>query len=291
MPSSRTLDVLIGTYPHTIPLKSGAVRSDRFDLSFTEIVPVWDGFDAMIRDAKYDVSEMAAVSYLIARAHGKPLALLPATMIGRFQQPYALYNANRGLLRPADLTGKRVGVRSFTTTTGAWLRGILANDYGVDLDSIEWITFEDPHVEEYRDPTTRAPAGKKIVQMLLDGELDAVLGESSIDSRLKPLFGDPAVEANRWYAKHNVVPINHLVVMRTGDVRSDPDAVREVWRLLREGKRLAGPPADPDPVAFGISANRGSLELIAEYAYQQQLIPRRISVDEMFAETAEFVGS
>lgn len=287
----RILKTLIGTYPHTEPLKSGAVRSDRFDFEFTEIVPVWDGFKGMIRESKYDVSEMAVVTYLIARAHGRPLALLPAAMIGRFQQPFALYNASKGPLTPKELNGKRVGIRSFTTTTGAWLRGILANDYGVDLDSIDWVTFEDPHVAEYRDTTVRAPAEKKIVPMLIAGELDAVLGEQSNDPSLRCLFGDAQAEARRWYKKHKVVPINHLMVMRSEDVRRDMDTAREVWRLLCEGKRsAAGAPAEPDPLPFGIGANRKSLELIAKYAYQQQLIPRRISVDEMFAETHDVVG-
>jgi 4,5-dihydroxyphthalate decarboxylase len=289
MPGSarKTLKTLIGTYPHTTPLKSGALRSDRFDLEFTEIVPVWDGFKGMIREDRYDLSEMAVVTYLIAKAHGKPLALLPAAMIGRFQHPFAIYNASKGTMRPSDLNGKRVGIRSFTTTTGAWIRGILANDYGVDLDSIEWVTFEDPHVAEYKDTTKRAPEGKKIVPMLLDGDLDAVLGESSADPRVKPLFGDPQAEAKIWYAKHKAVPINHLMVMRTADVKADPETAREAYRLLLEGKRLAGPSIDPDPLPFGIEANRASLKLIAEYAYQQKLIPNRVSVDDMFAETRD----
>jgi 4,5-dihydroxyphthalate decarboxylase len=287
----KQLKTLIGTYPHTAPLKSGALRSDRFDLAFTEIVPVWDGFDGMIREDKYDLSEMAVVTWLIARAHGKKLALLPAAMIGRFQHPFAIYNGDKGTLTPADLNGKRVGVRAMTTTTGVWLRGILANDYGVDLDSIDWVTFEEAHVAEYHDTSRRAPPGRKSVDMLLDGELDAVLGESSSDPRIRNLFGDPRAEAKRWHAKHKVVPINHLMVMRSADVRADPDTVREVWRLLSEGKRAAGTPADPDPVPFGIDANRRSLELIAEYAFQLKLIPRRVSADEMFAETAALVGA
>src|SRR6476660_8152431 len=96
----KTLKTLIGTYPHTAPLKSGALRSDRLDFEFTEVVPVWDGFKGMIRDDKYDVSEMAIVTYLLAKAHGKPLALLPAAMIGRFQHPYAIYNATKGPMTP-----------------------------------------------------------------------------------------------------------------------------------------------------------------------------------------------
>ena len=285
----KILKALIGTYPHTASLKSGALRSGRFDLEFTEIVPVWDGFKGMIRDDKYDVSEMAVVTYLLARAHGKPLVLLPAAMIGRFQHPYAIFNSTKGPMTPADLNGKRVGIRSFTTTTGAWIRGILANDYGVDLDSIEWVTFEEPHVAEYKDVTQLAPEGKKIVPMLLDGELDAVLGESSGDPRAKSLFGDPQAEARRWYSKHKVVPINHLVVMRARDVAADPENAREVYRLLREGKRLAGPASTPDPIPFGVEANRASLAMIAEYAFQQRLLPRRISVDDMFAETLALI--
>jgi 4,5-dihydroxyphthalate decarboxylase len=287
----KTLKMLIGNYPHTAPLKSGAVSSDRFDIDFIDINPVWDGFKGMIREDLYDVSEMAIVTYLIAKAHGKQLALLPMTMTGRFQHPYAIYNSTKGTLTPADLIGKRVGIRSFTTTTGAWIRGILANDYGVDLDSIEWVTFEDPHVAEYRDTTKRAPVAKKIVPMLLDGDLDAVLGETSDDPRVKPLFVDPQAEAKRWYAKHKTVSINHLVVMRSADVAADPETAREVYRLLAEGKRYAGPPATPDTISSGIEANRPALALIAEYAYQQQLIPQRISVDDMFKETRELFSA
>ena len=128
-----------------------------------------------------------------------------------------------------------------------------------------------------------------LLHALIDGELDAVLGESSNDPKIKPLFGDPRVEAQRWYDKHKVLPINHLVVMRARDVAAGPETAREVYRLFQEGKRLAGSPQEPDPVPFGIEANRPSLALIAEYAFQQQLIPRRISVDDMFRETRALV--
>ena len=87
-----------------------------------------------------------------------------------------------------------------------------------------------------------------------------------------------------------MVPINHLVVMRAHDVAAAPDDAREVYRLLREGKRLAGPAAAPDPTPFGVEANRPSLAMIAEYAFQQRLLPRRVSVDDMFAETLGLVG-
>lgn len=165
------LKAVLGSHAHVKAVRSGELRSDRFDLDFIEYTPTNTAFKPMVREQAFDVCEMAIVTYLMAKAHGKPLVLLPATMLGRFQHSYALYNPERGMLGPSDLDGKRVGIRSFTTTTGAWIRGILANDYGVNLDSIRWVTFEDPHVAEYVDTTERAPKDKKILQMLLDGEL------------------------------------------------------------------------------------------------------------------------
>ncbi len=280
----RRLKVLLGNYAHTAAIKSGSLASDRLHLDFIEYTPVWDGFDEMVRHQAFDVSEMAAVTYLAGMAHGKPMALLPAGMFGRFQHPFAIYNSERGVLRPSDLKGKRVGVRAITTTTGVWLRGILANDYDVDLDTIHWVTFEEPHVAECKDTSERAPAGKKIVQMLLDGELDAVLGERSDDPRIRHLFGDPKEEAERWHAKHKLVPINHLVVVRADLVVNEPDTVREVYRLLRRGKALAGGVSGAsDPIPFGCEDNRASLELLAQYVFELGLAPKRYSADEMFA--------
>ena len=279
------LRIVLGNHPHVLPLKRGDISSDLFELEFIEYTPTNTAFKPMVREQAFDVCEMAIVTYLMARAHQKPLVLLPATMVGRFQHAYAICNGARATLGPGDLEGKRVGIRSFTTTTGAWIRGILANDYGVDLDKIRWVTFEDPHVAEYQDTTERAPAGKKIVAMLLDGELDAVLGETVSDARLKPLFADPAAEASRWFAKHAVVPVNHLVVVTEKLARERPDIVRELYELLKRSKAAAGAAAEPDPVPFGVQANRKSLDLIIDYAAQQALIPRRFPVDELFDPT------
>lgn len=287
--AKRRLRTVIGTYPHTARIKSGAISSERIEFDFVEYEPVWDGFDEMVRHQAFDVCEMAAVTYLLALTHGKPMAMLPAAMFGRFQHPFAIYNGDRGELRPQDLEGKRIGVRSVTTTTGTWVRGILANDYGVDLDSVRWVTFEEPHVAECLDTSERAPPGKAIVQMLLDGELDAVVGERSSDPRVRTLFADPAAEAQRWYAANKVVPINHLMVVRQELLETEPETVREIYRVLCEGKNAVAA-ADPDPIPFGIEANRASLELLAAYALQLRLVPRRISADEMFAPVRRLVA-
>jgi len=273
------LRTLLGDHACTSALKDGSIKSDLVTLDFAEYSPTNKGFKPMVREGAFDVSEMAIVTYLMANSFGKPMVLLPSVVLARFQHAYAVYRDELGTLTPRDLEGRRVGIRSFTTTTGAWLRGILANDYGVDLNSIDWVTFEDAHVAEFRDTTVRAPAGKAIIQMLLDGELDAVLGEKVERPGLKPLFADAAAEEKSWFAKHQVVPINHMVVVSETLSSEHPEAVREVSRLLQASAALAPPAAVP---RFDAEEMRHSLEMIIQYAAQQGLIPRAFTVDELF---------
>jgi 4,5-dihydroxyphthalate decarboxylase len=183
------------------------------------------------------------------------------------------------------MNGRRVGVRAYTQTTGAWVRGILQDDYGVDFKRVRWVTFEDPHLAEYRDPdwVERAPAGKQLLQMLLDGELDAaIFGSEMPDARLKPLIPEPEIAARQWAGRHGGVPINHMVVVRESIANSRPDVVREVYRLLRESRDAGPAGTDLNALRFGVEANRQSLETIIEYSERQGLIPRRFSVDELF---------
>jgi 4,5-dihydroxyphthalate decarboxylase len=271
------LRTLLGDHPCTAALKSGAISSDLVEFDFIDYAPTNRGFKPMVREQAFDVSEMAIVTYLMAKSVGKPMVLLPHVVVARFQHAYALYHARSGTLTPQDLNGKRVGIRSFTTTTGAWLRGILANDYGVDLSSIDWVTFEDAHVAEFKDTTKRAAAGKQIIQMLLDGELDAVLGEKSEHPDLKPLFAETPAEERAWFARHGIVPINHMVVVSQDLSKSQPAAVREAHRLLGEANKASV--ASP---RFNAQEMRRSLELITHYTAQQGLIPRAFTFDELF---------
>jgi 4,5-dihydroxyphthalate decarboxylase len=281
------LRTLLGDYPGTTALKNGSIRSDLVSFDFAEYSPTNKGFKPMVREQAFDVSEMAIVTYLMAKSFAKPMVLLPDVVVARFQHGHALYNAELGMLKPADLNGKRVGIRSFTTTTGAWLRGILANDYGVDLNSIQWVTFEDAHVAEFQDTTERAPKGKEIIQMLLDGELDAALGEKIDRAGLRPLFPDAAAEERSWFAKQGVLPINHMVVVSDKLSNEHPDAVREVHRMLRESAARA-PGGAPK---FSSDEIRRSLQLIVRYTAQQGLIPRAFGVDELYDDVTRTLSS
>ena len=286
---------LLGTYPVTQALKEGAVRSPHVAFDFADVKTPHQAFKRVVRDLEFDFAELAIVTFLMAKAHGKPLVLLPAVVVGRFQHPFIVYNAERGPLAPGDLTGRRVAIRSYSVTTVTWIRGILANDYGVDLDRVRWVTFEDAHVAEFKEPPTveRAPEGKTPLDMLLAGEVDAaVVTEPLTDPRLKTLIPDPAAAAKAWQEKNRAIQINHMVVVKDTLSRSNPDVVREIYRLLVESKKAAGLPkaGELDTTPFGLEANRRNLEIAIDYVHRQRLIPRRFEVDELFDEVTRSLG-
>jgi 4,5-dihydroxyphthalate decarboxylase len=283
-----TLYSLLGNHAGTAALKAGRVSSPMVEFDFADVKVINTQFKAMMRDLKYDFGEIAINTYLQGHEYGKPYVLLPVTIMGRSQHHTIFYNADRGLLTPRDLNGKRVGVRAYTQTTGVWVRGFLAEDYGVDLQSITWVTFEEPHLAEYREPTgvQRAAAGKELKQMLLDGEIDAaILGDVAEQGPLKHLIPDHDAVAKRWASAHGGVPINHMAVIRGSIAQSRPEVVREVYRVLAESRAAAPlPTGADDPLRIGVSANRRSLEQMVAYAFEQHLISRRPTADELFAD-------
>jgi len=281
------LRTLLGDYPNTSALKRGEVHSPDLIFDFADVKVPSTAFKDVVRHLKYDVAELAIVTYLQAKAHGKLLVLLPAVVVGAVPHPFLVYNAERGQLSPADLNGRRVGIRAYSVTTAAWIRGILQNDHGVDLDGIKWVTFEDPHVAEYHDPATaeRAAEGKQLVKILLDGEIDAALvgGADLKDPRLRPVIPNPNEAAQAWCQRNRAMPINHMLVVKESLLKSNPSAVKETYRLLRESKRAAPAVENQlDPIQFGVENVRRSLELIIKYSVQQGLIPGRFEVEELF---------
>ncbi len=288
MTSPLRLKTLLGDHATTLALKRGEIKSPSVALDIADIAQAYTAFKRVVRDLEFDVAELAIVTYLMAKAYGKPYTLLPVVVLSRFQHPFLVYNAARGELGPGDLKGKRVGIRSYSVTTTMWLRGILMNDHGLDIDSVQWVTTEEAHVAEFKDPPNvrRAPAGRDLLSMLFDGELDAmVLADKTLkDPRLKRLIPEPEKAAQDWHARNRAIQINHMVVVRDSLTRSNPDAVREVYRLLTDAKRAAPPPApgELDMTPIGLEVNRRNLEVAIEYVYQQRLIPRRFKVDELF---------
>ncbi len=277
---------LLGDYPNTAALKSGAVASPRLEFDFADVKLPQTAFKAVVR-GEFDVAELAIVTYLQALAYGRPVTLLPTVVMALPPHPCIAYNAARGPLKPADLHGRRVGIRAHSVTTVTWVRGILANDYGVDLDRVNWVAFEDPHVPECVEPpnVTRAEPGRNLLDMLRRGELDAgVVSAHEVDGdELKSLIPDPQAALARWRLQHGVRPLNHVMVIHHRIAREQPWVGAEMVRLLQQSA-AAAPPDMPGRASIqsGIEALRPSLELIIHYAAQQRLIPREFNVQELF---------
>ena len=309
-----TLYTLFGNHAGTAALKAGRVSSPLVAFEFADVKVVNTQFKPLIRHQKYDLAELAINTFLQGYEYGKRYVLLPVTIMGRNQHHTIFFNADRGRLTPRALNGKRIGVRAYTQTTGVWVRGFLADDYGVDLRSVTWVTFEDPHVAEYRDPSNvqRAPEGKTLKQMLLDGEIDAaILGDVVAEGPVQHLIPDHEAEGRRWAQAHGGVPINHMAVIRQSIARAQPEVVREVYRLLKESRAEAalarGPDEAPrsklqdpssksvgawnDPLRIGVAAHRASLELMIRYSFEQGLISRQPTVDELFDAVTRILGT
>src|SRR5688572_28289695 len=112
--SPLRLKTLLGDYPNTEAMRRGRLSSPGVAFDFADVPQVASAFKRTVRNFEFDVPELAIVTYLMAKAHGKPYVLLPAVVLGRFQHPFLVYNSARGALRPEDLNGKRVGIRSYS---------------------------------------------------------------------------------------------------------------------------------------------------------------------------------
>lgn len=291
----RTLKTNLADYPVTMAIKDGRVSSDIVSLDCCGPEQAHNGFKAMLRENAYDCGELAIVTCLQAKAYGKPFVLLPFPVSGRFQHHCAGFNKELGHLDPKDIEGKEVGVRTYAQTTGLWVRGVLQHEYGVDLDKVIWRTVGEGHLAEYSDPANCVPLpkGSDIGQMMLDGELAATLQGVDLpkDPRVQRLVPDPMNAAKEWFAREGVVPINHMFAVHENISHERPDIVREIFRMLVESRNLTeGGLPDPFP-PVGLEANRKGIQMAIDWAYEQKIIPEKMSVDSLFDETTASLGS
>jgi 4,5-dihydroxyphthalate decarboxylase len=305
----RTLETVIGSYPHTAALKAGDVRPDGVALRFTEVSPIIAAFRRMVRGLEFDVCEMALSTYLVAKEHGKPFTAIPVFLVRGFHHDSLAYNVRAGIQSPKDLEGKRVGVRAYTVTTGVWARGILASEYGVDLDRVTWVVFDEEHVQEFRAPDNveAASAGAKMGELLAEGALDAAIGAGAVDSPgVRPLLPEARAAAAAWYRQTGVYPINHTVVVKDALLQRQPGLARTLYEAftaskarflarLEAGEGLEGEAAalasrraivGDDPLPYGLAPNRAALETLARFAYDQHLVSRLMEPEMLFASEA-----
>ncbi len=287
--AKTTLSTLLGSYPNTAAIKGGLIKSDWLDFNFTDAPVPNRVFKRVVRDLEFDLAELALVTALQAKAYNKPLIMLPAVVgAGRYQHHCLVHNKERGPLGVAQLKGKKIGIRAHAQTTVTWVRGILSNEYGVNLRDIQWVTFEHGHLAEFPDPKgfQRARADQNMVDMLLNGELDAAIIGTDLpdDERLQPVLPDPHEAAEAWGERHGMVPINHMMVIKDSFCKAHPTLVHEVYRMLEASKAAADANKQnaKDLTPFGIEKNKKALELLILYSFQQGLIPELYKVDDLF---------
>jgi 4,5-dihydroxyphthalate decarboxylase len=305
--SELKLKTVTRTQGNNKALKDGLVRPATAALEFEEVPVLVQAFRRMVRGLEFDVCEMAITTYLCAKAHGKPFTALPIFLVRGFHHGAMVRSADGDIREPKDLEGQRVGVnRGYTVTTGVWARGILQDEYGVDLNKVTWVLSGDEHVAEYRPPpnVVPMPEGGDLLEMLVSGGLAAVVGVEADRPDVVPLIphaeqaGFDALESNGLY------PINHLVVVKDELLDAHPDLATDLFEAFAAAKnlyveRLGKEPIDDptptdvmykrvldirgdDPLPYGIAPNRENIELLIRHAVSQRVLDQPVDVESLF---------
>jgi len=320
--TTPTLRVALRTYPYTEALKSGAVRVPEVELEFEEVKPHIAAFRRMVRDLDFDLCEIAPTTYVIARAYGVPIIALPVFFVRRFHHDGLVVRPEAGITGPKDLEGKNFGVRAYSVTTGVWKRGLLQNEYGVDISKVNWFVDDEEHVEALKLPSNvrHVAEGSSLIEMMAKGQLDAACtGDAGIGRAGKPgdgwnaasaalpenlteLFDDPARLDREVYERNGVFPIHGTLAIKESVLAQNPELAANLYEAFCEAKApylaalkagtATGKQAEKDkrhmaivgddPIPYGIEANRASIEALISYAHQQELIPRLYRAEEMF---------
>lgn len=287
-----TLRTNLADSPTAKAVKAGEVSSPLVNFDFCGPQTANQGFKPMVREGKFDAGELAIVTYMQALDYGKPLVLLPAVMVGRYQHQFFVCRKEKSPMDPKTLEGKRVAVRSYTQTTGVWVRGILQDEYGVDLSKLKWLCWDDPHLAEYTDPSDlvdRAPPGyKSLNEVALAGEADAVIPAADLlaNPDMRTVIQNPEETGRKWGEKYGCGHVNHFFAVHSDLSKQRPDVVREIFRVLKESKARAGLPkaGEIDQLPFGVENCRKSIELIARYAYEQKIVKKLYRIEDLFDE-------
>jgi len=304
---TQVLTTAVATYPHTKGLKDGSVIVPGVALAHVEITPIVGAFRRMCRRLEFDVCEMAITTYLTARAYGKPFTALPVFVMRQFHHAPIVYNTRSGVTTPKDLEGKKVGVRAYTVTTGVWARGILATEYGVDLDKVTWVVNDEEHVEEYQKaypPNVVYQPGANFADMVAKGELAAAIGVGAVECPdVKPLIPAAAEAEAAWYRRTGIYPVNHTVVVKDSRLQADPTLAPRLFAAFKQAKtaflhRLATATdlsaeeqtlarrrriVGDDPLPYGLARNRPATEALVEFAVAQKILPRPVAPEALFA--------
>jgi 4,5-dihydroxyphthalate decarboxylase len=319
MPKKLSLTFACGDYEIVRPLIDGKVEVDGVDLTILTDMDSATRHWRFLRNGEFDVAEVSSSSYLAARDNDWPFRAIPVFLHRRFRHGFMFINTTKGISKPSDLIGRRVGVKTLMTSAVLWMRGILQHEYGVPLNSIEWVAEIEDDVNVTLPPDIKyscLPNDKSVETMLAEGELDAVFHSDFVkpflahDPRVARLFPDSKAEEMAYYQRTGIFPIMHVVGIRQSLAEQHPWLAINLFRAFNEAKAIAMermrnprivPLAwyraaweeqeqilGPDPWEYGLTdKNRKILETLVSYSYEQGLIRTRPTLEQLFLNVSQ----
>jgi 4,5-dihydroxyphthalate decarboxylase len=173
-PLSKNIPITLacGDYEITRALKEGTVTPDGIDLTVLTDMDSTTRHWRFLRNRDFDMAETSASSYIVARGQDWPVRALPVFLHRRFRHGFVFVNTTKGISKPTDLIGRRIGIKSFLVTAIHWMRGLLEKEYGVPHTAVEWVAELDEDVDFTPPPglkLTRLPHDKSVETMLAEG--------------------------------------------------------------------------------------------------------------------------
>lgn len=289
----------VGEYRHTTGLLNGSIKPSGCTVEFIHVQPIYRAFAPMVRELRYDVSEMALATYLQAYEAGKDISLLPIVLSGDFHHHSLTRWPGSMVIEPRDLRNQRVGVRAYSQTTGLWVRGILREEFDIRASEITWVTTEGPHVREYVEPDHVERTTGTVADALRGGVVKAaVLGPLALDDEAEPLvpiIPDWRAAEERWGERHGTIPINHMLTVRRELLRSQPEKVRAIYDAFCRGidDSLPDGPTTPGERALRYDLCDpllAALNTAITYALEQGVIRTRMTAEELFSDFREHLA-
>jgi len=258
--SKLALTLACGEYEIVRALMDGTVKPDGVDLNVLTAMDSSTRHWRFLRNREFAMAEVSCSSYLVARDQGVPIDAIPVFLHRRFRHGFIFINTAKGIRTPADLVGRKIGVKQFQNTAIVWLRGILQHEYGVPLHSIEWVCELDETIEFEAPPNlkiVRLPPECSVEQMLTNGEIDAVLHPDLIrplvekDPRVARLFPDYRREEIAYFRKTGIFPIMHVLGIKREIAEEHPWVAIQRVPSVQRGE-------EPRHEAHGESADRAT---------------------------------
>ncbi|MFC6704891.1 hypothetical protein [Flexivirga alba] len=284
------MDIVIGS-DRLAAAAIEASAGSRDELIRKDIAPLHKASAPFLRSDINGMCEMAIVTLLQATAYGLPVILLPITTLGRYQHQTLVAMKDATV---EDLAGSTVGVRSWSQTTGVWMRGFLSEDYGVDLRDVSWTVYEPAHVAAFTDPkwVTRAPEGVKLPVEFLAGNVDfGIMGnELPDDQRVRTVIPNPAQAAEEWSVRNGFAPINHVIAVTESSAKESAGTVLAAYDGLKSAIDAARQPGPVDFTPCGFDALRGPFTRAATYAFEQGVLHEKVDFDEVVERSCAALG-